>query len=74
MKVKTNSNFSVPAEAFAVSASENGYTLQYSADGYTFTNYTAATPSDEVLFVVGLPKNCTYKLNSSANEELFIQY
>lgn len=74
MKIQTNCAFSVPAEAFAVSAPSASYTLQYSADGNTFTDYEDEIPANEVLFVSGLPKNCIYKLNSSVDEDLYIQY
>jgi len=74
MRIYTNKNFSVPAEAFGISASDNGYVLNYSVDGVTFTAYSTATPANEVLFVVGLPKHCVYKLVSNTDEELLLQY
>lgn len=73
MKVKNEETFSVPAEAFAVSAADGAFTLAYSADGVNFTPYTAQTPSNEVLFVSGLPKNCAYKLSGNTQTR-YIQY
>lgn len=54
--------FQVLAHSFSVSPSESGYTLAYSADGISYTNHTAATPANEVLFVNGVPKNAWFRL------------
>lgn len=54
--------FSVPTNSFGIGASESGYTLAYSADGVTYTEWTEETPAGENCFVVGLPKMCYYKL------------
>lgn len=74
MKIQTNKSFNVPAEGFAVSAPSAPYTLQYSADGVTFSDYEETIPANEVLFVSGLPKNAIYKLKSNTTEDLYIQY
>ena len=39
------------AHSFAVSNSESGYTLMYSADGYNYTAWSEATPANETLIV-----------------------
>lgn len=54
--------FSIPTRSFAVSPSSEGYTLNYSADGVSYTAYTTATPANEVLIVNGVPKSLVYKL------------
>lgn len=73
MKVQGENSFSVPEKSFAVSPSQEGYTLQYSANGVDFTDYSEATPANEVLVVNGTAKNMTYKLKG--NQSLvYIQY
>lgn len=68
MKVTGEQVFSVPSNEFGVSASNEGYTLAYSVDGQTFTNYTQATPANENLFVCGCPKFQKYKLVGNNSE------
>lgn len=60
--------FSVPTRSFAVSPSNEGYTLNYSADGVSYTAYTTATPANEVLIVNGVPKGMIYKLVGNQSE------
>lgn len=74
MKIKINEPFSIPSDAFAISASDGGYTLAYSADGETFSNYKDEVPAGEVLFVSGAPRNCTYKCIGSSSQELYVQW
>lgn len=56
------------AHSFAVSPSEEDYTLQYSADGYDYTDWEEETPAGETLFVINVPKNTYYKLSGNASE------
>lgn len=73
MKIQGEQKFSVPENSFSVSPSAEGYTLEYSADGVDFTEYTEATPADEVLIVYGVSKHMTFKLKGNESE-VFIQY
>lgn len=73
MKVIGENAFSVPANSFAISPSEEGYTLEYSADGVGFTAYADATPAGEVCVVNGAAKGMVYKLTGNQSE-VFIQY
>lgn len=50
------------AHSFSVSPSESGYTLAYSNDCETFTNYSESTPANETLLVNGVPNNVFWKL------------
>ena len=40
---------------FSVSPSNEGYTVSYSTDGRSFTDWTEETPANEVLVVTGIP-------------------
>ena len=73
MKVKDNAIFGVPTNSFAVSASETGYTLNYSADGESFTPWKDATPANEVLVVNGVAKGMSFKLEGNSGD-VYIQY
>lgn len=68
INVKGESPFQVLANAFGVSASESGYTLAYSADGFSYTNWKEATPAGEVLFVNDLPKGAYFKLVGNTSD------
>ena len=45
--------FQVESHSFSVSPSESGYTLQYSANGREWTDYSEAVPANETLIVNG---------------------
>lgn len=62
INVKGESPFQVLANAFGVSASDSGYKLAYSADGFSYTDWKEATPAGEVLFVNANPKGAYFKL------------
>ena len=69
LKIKGEKPFQVTsAHSFAVSPSNEGYTLQYSADGISYTDWDEATPSGENLFVINVPKNTYYKLSGNASD------
>lgn len=52
-KIQGEEAFQVMAHSFIVSPSEEGYTLEYSADGREFTAWDVAVPKGEVLNVCG---------------------
>lgn len=56
------------AHSFSVSPSSEGYTLQYSADGISYTDWDEATPANETLFVINVPKNTYYKLSGNGSQ------
>lgn len=60
--------FSVPTRSFAVSPSSEGFTLNYSADGVSYTAYSSSTPANETLIVNGVPKSLVYKLVGNQSE------
>lgn len=60
--------FQVLAHSFAVSPSSSGYTLNYSADGKTYTAYSQATPANENLIVNGIAKGMYFKLAGNSAE------
>lgn len=73
MKIQGEKIFGVPTNSFAVSGSESGYTLNYSADGESFTAYEKATPANEVLVVNGVAKGMSFKLAGNTSD-VYIQY
>lgn len=73
MKVTGENAFSVPSTSFAISASNEGYTLNYSVDGTNWTAYSDATPSGETAIVNFGAKGLLYKLVGN-NSDVYIQY
>lgn len=73
MKIEKENVFGIPTTSFGVSASNSGYTLAYSADGETFTEYETPTPAGEVLIVNGTPKGFSFKLVGNT-DTVYIQY
>lgn len=69
MKVKITGEqpFQINCHSFAVSPSAEGYTLQYSADGVNYTDWDEATPANENLFVINVPKFTYYKLKGNGS-------
>lgn len=59
--------FQVLSHSFTVSPSESGYTLQYSADGISYTDYEKATPAGEVLIVNGVARGQYIRLKGNTS-------
>lgn len=74
MKIKINGEqaFQVLSHSFGVSPSAEGYTLLYSANGKDYTEWEEATPSDENLFVINVPKYSFFKLAGNDSEVTII--
>lgn len=68
IKIQGEQPFQVLAHSFSCSPSEEGYTLNYSADGIDYTAYTEETPANEVLIVNGIAKNMFFKLVGNNSE------
>jgi len=73
MKVSGENTFNVPTNSFAISPSNEGYTLQYSADGVNWSDYSDATESGVTAIVNFAPKGLMYKLSGNTSE-VYIQY
>lgn len=54
--------FQTGINSFVISPSNEGYILNYSADGYTYTAWEEETPANEVLVVNGAPAGMFFKL------------
>ena len=67
MEITNEKRFSVPAHSFAVSPSESGYTLMYSANGEGFTAWSEATPANEVLVVNDIAKGMVFYLSGNTS-------
>ena len=59
-------------ESFGVAATSNGYTLSYSADKETWTDYEDATPANENLIVNGVPTYMWFKLKNNQDEDVVV--
>lgn len=67
-KVIGETPFQVLANAVCISPSNEGYTLNYSADGISYTAYGEATPAGENLTVSGIAKGTYLKLVGNNTE------
>lgn len=72
-KITGDTPFQVLAHSCAISPSEQGYTLNYSADGINYTAWDEATPANENLIVNGLAYG-TYLRLSGNTSEVVINY
>lgn len=73
-KINGEEIFQIINVGFSVSPSNEGYTLQYSADGNIFTDYDEDTPSNETLVVTGLPLAPLYFRLKGNNTLVTINY
>lgn len=65
--------FAIPAEAFAISPSNEGYTLCYSVLGDVWTEAGEATPAHENLCVKNSVNGLLYKLKGN-NSTVYTKY
>lgn len=74
-KIKINGEkpFQILAHSFSVSPSASGYTLQYSANGKDYTDWSENTPANENLVVNGIAKFMYFRLKNNTSE-VDIQY
>ena len=54
VKIESDAQVQVLSHSFTVSPSQNAYTLSYSADGESWTDYEEEVPESEVLIVNGV--------------------
>lgn len=73
-KINKVSPFTVPADKFIIGASASGYTLNYSADGVTWTAWEEATPANYNQVVIGLPINSYVKLVGNNTDDILIRW
>lgn len=66
--------FQVNAHSFSVAYTENGYTLMYSSDGYGYTAWSEATPSNETLVVNDIAKGMYFYLSGNTSSGVTITY
>ena len=64
----------IGAHSFSVAPTSAGFTIAYSADGINFTNYSEATPANEVLLVNGAPKNVFWKLVGNVDDNVVVTF
>lgn len=67
MTVTGEKPFSIMAHSFVISASGQGYTLMYSANGNGFTAWEEATPANEVLVVNDIAKGMVFYLSGNTD-------
>ena len=69
IKVSGETPFQISvAHSMGISPSSEGYTLNYSADGFSYTAWDEATPANENTFVINFPKGAYFKLVGNASE------
>lgn len=68
MKIVDEKVFSVPEHYFGISGSQSGYTLNYSVDGITWTEWDEPTEAGKTLFVANAPLFGKYKLVGNTGE------
>ena len=68
LKISGETPFQVTAHSCAISPSEQGYTLQYSADGVNYTSWSEATPANENTIVNGLAWGTYLRLSGNTSE------
>ena len=75
MKLKINGEnpFQVIAHSCIISPSQQQYTLQFSADGETYTDWDEPTPSGENCVVCNFPKFIFFRLKGN-NSDVLISY
>ena len=73
-KIIGETPFSILNNGCSISPSSEGYTLQYSADGVSFSAWEKPTPANEVLVVTGLPLLPIYFRLKGNNSEVIVNY
>lgn len=68
MKISGEEQFQVLAHSFAVSPSSEGYTLQYSADGISFSDWPQSTPANDTLVVNGVARLMYFRLKGNGSD------
>lgn len=72
--VSKENKFSVESNTFSVAPTSSGYTLNYSADGITFTAWDEATAANENLIVNGCAKGQVFKLVGNTDDNVRVIY
>lgn len=66
--IKDEASFKAKKDTFTIGPSETGYTLCYSAENETFTEYPTPTPAGENLIVNGATRYSYFKLKGNVGE------
>lgn len=64
--------FKSQRDSFGVGPTSNGYTLSYSVDKETWTDYAEATPANENLIVNGCPVYMWFRLTNNEDEGITV--
>ena len=73
-KINKAGVFQIPADKFIIGPSASGYTLNYSADGITWTPWKEDTDANVNQVVIGLPQNTYVKLSGNTTDNVIIRY
>lgn len=66
--ISDSTPFQAAKNQVMIGYSESGYTLAYSVDGTNWTQYSEATPANEVLVVNGIMENAYLMLSGNTGE------
>lgn len=73
-KISKEELFQIPSDKFIIGASSSGYTLNYSADGVTWTAWEEATSANANQVVVNIPINTYCKLSGNTTDDILIRW
>ena len=73
LKIKGEQPFQVIAHSCIISPSQESYTLQFSADGDTYTDWNEPTPANENTVIVNFPKFIFFRLKNN-NSDVIVSY
>lgn len=74
IKISGEQPFQVGASRFCIGATAAGYTLNFSADGVTFTPWTDGTLADTDQVVVNAAAGMYFKLAGNTSENVVITW
>ena len=72
-KISGEEPFQIPSDKFIIGASASGYTLNYSADGESWTAWEDATAANDNQVVVNIPINTYCKLSGNTSNNILIR-
>lgn len=73
-KISGEELFQIPSDKFIIGATASGYTLNYSADGVSWTAWEEATAANDNQVVVNIPFNTYCKLAGNTSNDVLIRW
>lgn len=73
-KISGEEPFQIPSDKFIIGASTSGYTLNYSADGISWTAWEESTDANDNQVVVNVPINTYIKLDGNTDTNIVVRW